>query len=371
MAADWRWGLEHGGDGCEQSLPALGGATRLHSFIHGAPHPLHLLYAILSEPALEEFVSAPTTRRQWRDFPGVKQVLVGELGGLWVDGTGGDSRTSERLVWVLTRRLRNNAQTPLTRFAAMVYGLMDEATVESDGFELHRFQESFRNIQGYAGGPEVATSFAALSGCLACTSLSSLRRAQQSIDQVEQDPEPIRPAVLAALSRLGDVAAEVATFQASTSRVNKLAALGRATDSLDDLDEFVTQEVVPPEQFLLRRIIRQWRRLISEAGGELGRAQVAGPVANPYVLNNPVKPPLFQGREDVLRRLEELWSGEGQKPSVVLYGHRRMGKSSILQNLGEGARFGKNTVIVDFNMQHVRARRQHGRTAAQPGAGAV
>jgi hypothetical protein len=38
-------------------------------------------------------------------------------------------------------------------------------------------------------------------------------------------------------------------------------------------------------------------------------------------------------------------------PSVVVYGHRRMGKSSILHNLG--ARFGAQTVIVDFNMQRV------------------
>jgi len=52
-----------------------------------------------------------------------------------------------------------------------------------------------------------------------------------------------------------------------------------------------------------------------------------------------------------LRRLEELWSGAGQKPSVVLYGHRRMGKSSILHNLG--ARFGPHVVVVDFNMQRV------------------
>ena len=106
-----------------------------------------------------------------------------------------------------------------------------------------------------------------------------------------------------------------------------------------------------PEQYILRRIIRQWRRLISEAGGEAGRLTEAGPVANPYVAGNPVEGNLFVGREDIMRRLEELWIGEGQKPSVVLYGHRRMGKSSILHNLG--ARFGLDTIIVDFNMQRV------------------
>ncbi len=130
-----------------------------------------------------------------------------------------------------------------------------------------------------------------------------------------------------------------------------MAALARATDALKDLDDYVQDEVMAPEQYLLRRIIRQWQSLMIGAGGELGRAVEVGPVANPYVAGNPVSGELFVGREDILRRLEELWSGTGQKPSVVLYGHRRMGKSSILHNLG--ARFGKDTVIVDFNMQRV------------------
>ena len=72
---------------------------------------------------------------------------------------------------------------------------------------------------------------------------------------------------------------------------------------------------------------------------------------NPYVAGNPVTGDLFVGREDILCRLEELWRSTGPKPSVVIYGHRRMGKSSILHNLG--ARFGARTVIVDFNMQRV------------------
>jgi hypothetical protein len=154
------------------------------------------------------------------------------------------------------------------------------------------------------------------------------------------------------LDHLCQVGTEVATYRDATSRVNKLAALARATDALDDLDEYVVAEVMAPEEYILRRIICQWRRLVSEAGGEVGRAEEAGPVANPYIAGNPVTGDIFVGREDILRRLEELWSGEGQKPSVVLYGHRRMGKSSILHNLGS-SRFGPQTVIVDFNMQRV------------------
>ncbi|HDN27102.1 MAG TPA: ATP-binding protein [Thioploca sp.] len=74
------------------------------------------------------------------------------------------------------------------------------------------------------------------------------------------------------------------------------------------------------------------------------------PIVNPFVAGNPVTGSLFVGRDDVLRRLEELWTVP-KPPSVILYGHRRMGKTSILQNLG--TRFGNQSQIIDFNMQRV------------------
>jgi hypothetical protein len=83
----------------------------------------------------------------------------------------------------------------------------------------------------------------------------------------------------------------------------------------------------------------------------LGEIKTFEPVANPYVVGNPVKNHLFIGREDILRRLEELWMVTGQPPSVVLYGHRRMGKSSILRNMG--ASLGSQVTVIDFNMQRV------------------
>jgi hypothetical protein len=161
--------------------------------------------------------------------------------------------------------------------------------------------------------------------------------------------DPVRSTILAALARLGEVGKEIQTYHDSTSRANQMAAVARATDMLKALREYVAAEVITPEQVILQQIIRQWQDLLISAGGELGRAEVVGPVINPYVVGNPVKGEIFVGREDVLRRLAELWRGAGQQPSIVLYGHRRMGKSSILHNLG--ARFGQEAVIIDFNMQ--------------------
>ena len=55
-------------------------------------------------------------------------------------------------------------------------------------------------------------------------------------------------------------------------------------------------------------------------------------VNNPYVIGDPVMGNLFIGREDIIRQLEELWLRGIQLQSVVIYGHRRMGKTSILLN---------------------------------------
>jgi hypothetical protein len=79
-------------------------------------------------------------------------------------------------------------------------------------------------------------------------------------------------------------------------------------------------------------------QLVQESGGHLASEQrqdsLAEPLRNPYVVGDPVQGKLFVGRKDIIRKLEELWVTKGnQLQSVVLYGHRRMGKTSILLNV--------------------------------------
>ena len=232
----------------------------------------------------------------------------------------------------------------------ILYQLLDETVVNAQDFDLSRYRPIFLAVTRYPDCQEIARLIDAFGIFLSYDNLSALPAAAH-IAKVTAESSFIRSAVTLALNQLGQVGAEIATCQAATSRVSQLAALARATDALDELDKDIMAKVLAPEQAILRRIVRQWRRLVSEAGGRVGRAELASPVVNPYVVGNPVTGNLFVGREGIMRRLEELWSGGGPRPSVVLYGHRRMGKSSILRNLG--ARFGADTVVVDFNMQRV------------------
>jgi hypothetical protein len=64
----------------------------------------------------------------------------------------------------------------------------------------------------------------------------------------------------------------------------------------------------------------------------VGTVTITQPIPNPYIIGDPVIGKRFVGREDILRELQSMWSGDNLS-SVVLYGHRRMGKTSILRNL--------------------------------------
>ena len=330
----------------------------LYTYLHQQPLPFEFLAALLTCPALSEFVFAPVARRDWELVPTVRQVLLGELAGRWVDCSSSQlNGLSERIVWLLTWFRRHHRQTPLTRFAGMLYELLDERTVNADDFDLSRYRPIYNAVTDYPYGSKVKRSFEAMVTFLSYSSLSSLRSAVEISQEGGREIGGLEGAktqsplqtLNAQIQNLQQVAAEIAVYQDSTSRVNKQAALLCANDILDGLDESLETAIVLPYQTLLRRIIRQWRRLISEEGGTIGRATETQPVDNPYIAGNPVTGQLFVGREDILTRLEELWCKPGQCESVVIYGHRRMGKSSILKNLG--VRFGAKTTVVNFDMQ--------------------
>jgi hypothetical protein len=210
------------------------------------------------------------------------------------------------------------------------------------------------DLVDYPGGSDLASVVNLLADLLDADSLSKIAQANISIifNNVNSADRPfLQEAFLAILKQLDSVSDQITIYKAATSKANRQAALLRATEMLQELVESVKHLGIDPERAILARIIEQWQTLIIAEGGAVGREVELRPVANPYISTNPVTGSLFVGRNDIFRSLEALWSSAGQVPSVVIYGHRRMGKTSILHNLG--ARFGNSTVIVDFNMQRV------------------
>ena len=163
------------------------------------------------------------------------------------------------------------------------------------------------------------------------------------------------------LKALGDVSREVAVHARATSTGQKSAALNRAIGALNELGRYVQGEVLPPERVLLGRVVKHWQSIIAAEQGRLGEAALkemaptarraagivertsaawerpARPFDNPYIAGDPVYPPLMVGRKDVFDRIGEVWTAKKNPDSIILYGHRRMGKSTILRNLDQVA----------------------------------
>ncbi len=350
----------------------------LSDYLANQPDPLRVLYHLVHSPKLDDYVLTPLSERQFRNWTAVRTVLLGEIGQSYIDGTGGPHRASEHLVWRLTRRWRRTEATPISRFGAMLRELIDtEPQLESiDIQEINlakRFESVYTGVRDFKHGDEVADSFGAIASFLDARTIGVLAKVPQQLGWMDVITAPfMRPAVIEVIKALGDVSREIAACERATNPGQKSAALNRAAGALNELTRYVKREALPPERVLLARVVELWQSIVAAEQGRLGQAalreltpaarRAAGivertsgvwqrpvtPFDNPYVAGAPVYPPLLVGRKDVFNRIGEVWSAKANPDSIILYGHRRMGKSSILRNLDQAAPPGSVIVYADM-----------------------
>ncbi|MFN7851623.1 MAG: ATP-binding protein, partial [Dolichospermum sp.] len=141
----------------------------------------------------------------------------------------------------------------------------------------------------------------------------------------------LRPITWETLDRFVKVIEDIKIINGSFSRVSRSSALNRALGELTTI--LNTADTLPKaEKELIIDIAKYCLQQLLQFTGEVGETVITKPVNNPYVIGDPVMGNLFIGREDIIRQLEELWLRGIQLQSVVIYGHRRMGKTSILLN---------------------------------------
>lgn len=94
-------------------------------------------------------------------------------------------------------------------------------------------------------------------------------------------------------------------------------------------------------------IAAQWRRIVQAQIAELAAAiEYSQEIDNPYIFSVPLtdQQDMFVGRVDIAARIEQLLL-DRRRPPLLLYGQRRMGKTSLLRNLG---RLLPSTVVLLF-----------------------
>ncbi|WP_354635293.1 hypothetical protein [Planktothricoides raciborskii] len=170
--------------------------------------------------------------------------------------------------------------------------------------------------------------------------LQELERLNASL--IPADKESLSLDTWATIHRLYHVVvSEVLAIHQSASPSARSLALNRAQAELQTIRDN-PKNIPQAERELILKIAHTWQNALLQLAGEVGNVTITEPVRSPYVIGNPVEGSLFVGREDILKQLEELWIEANRLQSVVLFGHRRMGKTSILRNvnacLGDGVK---------------------------------
>jgi hypothetical protein len=142
----------------------------------------------------------------------------------------------------------------------------------------------------------------------------------------------LRPQTWEAICRFCHAISDTKTVQASAARSARAFASNRALGELQNILEHEA-DIPEAERGLVIKIAKTWQHALLEIAAEVGEENITQPVQNPYVIGDPVEGDLFVGRDDIMRQLQELWLLGNHLQSVVIYGHRRMGKTSILKNI--------------------------------------
>jgi energy-coupling factor transporter ATP-binding protein EcfA2 len=137
---------------------------------------------------------------------------------------------------------------------------------------------------------------------------------------------------------------EVALNQGSA--YNQRLAFKGVRDKLDALLQQLTSSSYK-YPVLFRPIAHSWRQIISNYVEELTQeTELRQEIDSPYIIGPPLteEQKIFTGRTDIGLRIEQLLL-DRRRPPLLLYGQRRMGKTSLLNNLG---RLLPNTIIPMF-----------------------
>jgi hypothetical protein len=119
------------------------------------------------------------------------------------------------------------------------------------------------------------------------------------------------------------------------SAYNRRLALSAVEDRLDGLVRELTRS---SEKYAVRfrPIAAQWRQIVADHIRALAEAvEARQEIDSPYVIGVPLteQQEIFVGRTDISARIEQLLL-DRRRPPLLLYGQRRMGKTSLLNNLG-------------------------------------
>ncbi|WP_198941090.1 nSTAND1 domain-containing NTPase [Scytonema sp. HK-05] len=174
-----------------------------------------------------------------------------------------------------------------------------------------------------------------------CTNLDAIRNAhyKQVITELESPASPL-------LHIFNRISEDVKAALNQESTYNQRLALSSVVDRLDGLSRELIRS---KDKYAVRfyKIALCWRQEIANGVQQLAKVvELRQEIDSPYIIGVPLtqQQKIFTGRNDIGTRIEELLL-DRRRPPLLLYGQRRMGKTSLLYNLG---RLLPNSIIPMF-----------------------
>jgi len=248
-------------------------------------------------------------------------------------------------LWVLPARWRPQVDCSLrtdtpARTACAGFWLLHEA-------EPSQAADAFAQVRHLPFGEEMRANSAALATALGCGQFEQIAA---WLPPPPPGPEQLRPAVAQCLERLGQAARDAHLVLHSRSHRERSSALNRVIGNLKALQSTPNQ-CPQPERVVLVKILDRWMDLAQRVAADVGTLEAREPVASPYIVGAPVPADRLVGRESVFEQIRAAWAKPGQRDSLLVYGHRRMGKTSVMRNVLEYGRFGSDTGLAYLTLQ--------------------
>jgi hypothetical protein len=150
--------------------------------------------------------------------------------------------------------------------------------------------------------------------------------------EIEASESPVN-SILRIFKRISE---DIQSGLNQNSNYNQRLVLKSVTDRLEaQIPELTRSDNKYAPRFY--PIAQSWRDIISKYITELAQqTELRQEIDSPYILAVPLtqEQEIFAGRDDIGTRIEQLIL-DRRRPPLLLYGQRRMGKTSLLNNLGK------------------------------------
>lgn len=161
----------------------------------------------------------------------------------------------------------------------------------------------------------------------------------------------LRKGTLAALTTLRNLAVDLDVAARAYSPLKRSKIAKRTHTVLGDFIREGKASCCQPEWELIKSIATKWRRILNQSGWIISSEELNQALENPYEGFSGlfVSGPAFVGRAGIMEKIEKQWAVSRLMSPLVVYGQRRIGKTSILKNLACNS--DRNMLPVYISMQ--------------------